>query len=355
MTRAGCAAASLFLAVLVSGCGPKPASDRAPAGPEARPVRVAEAVTLADRRQLRLPAALNSVARARLAFLQPGTLTERRVALGQSVAAGELLATVYNPALQPGVAAARARVGEAAARLEQLEIDTRRQQTLVERKLAAADTLDQVRTRRDAARATLEQARADLSEAENQLTEARLRAPFAGRVAEFLAEPGDFVATGQPVMVLFGADRLEAEIALPPALDPASIESVELLRTADGDRAAAAVADSGQAEPGRPRPLRIRAEPAAVAGWHSGEPVQVVLTFAGDERVVVPLVALVDPGTGSTRVFRVREGRAERVAVAAGRLIGESVVVTGPIEAGDLIVTAGQAQLLDGEAVRVLQ
>lgn len=337
--------------LLAAGCRPADPGAESPATPVARPVRVAEAVAVPDRQRLRLPAALRSVERARLAFLQPGTLAERHAGLGQHVERGALLATLYNPALQPGVAAARARVDEAAARLDQLEIDTRRQRALVDRKLAAADSLDQVRTRRDAARAALEQARADLSEARNQLAEAGLRAPFDGRVAELLAEPGDFVAAGQPIVTLFGDQRIEAEIALPPALDPAAIEALELIRLADGDRAAATLSGFGLAEPGRPRPVRVRAD----VDWQDGEPIEVVLEFAGASRVAVPLAALIDPGTGSTRLFRVRDGRAERVAVAAGRLVGERVVVTGPIEPGDAIVVAGQAQLLDGEAVRVLQ
>ncbi|MDT8439046.1 MAG: efflux RND transporter periplasmic adaptor subunit [Wenzhouxiangellaceae bacterium] len=344
----------IVVAVSIAGCGHADPTSPTTVEPAARPVRVVEAVRLTDGHQLRVPAALRTAARAELAFLQPGTLAERAVRLGQSVVPGERLAMLYNPTLQPGVAAAQARVDEAASRLAQLELDTRRQQTLVERKLAATDTLDQVRTRRDAARAALDQARAQRDEASNQLAEAVLRAPFAGRIAAFHLEPGDFAAAGQPVMTLFGEGPIEAEIALPASLDPATILTAELLRINDGQRAEAEVVEFGQARPGQPRPLVLRAVTADTARWISGEPVQAELRFAGIERIAVPLAALVDPGTGSARLFRVRNDRAERVAVTTGRLLGERVIVDGPITAGDRIVVAGQAQLLDGEAVRVL-
>lgn len=346
-------AAGVALAMFVIGCRPSDPAVEQDGDPTARPVRVTAAVELPDQRRLRIPAALRAANRAQLAFLSAGTLTRRHVELGQSVTTGQLLATLHNPALQPGLDSALARVGEAQARLEQLELDTRRQQTLVERNLAPTDALDQARTQRDAARAALDRARADLDQARNQLAEAGLRAPFDGVIAEFFVEPGDFAAAGQSVMALFGQGVLEAEIALPATLQPDAISSVELLRTANGERVEARIAEFGQGQPGRPRQVRIQAT-AMADGWQSGEPVQVALTFAGPERIAVPLTALVDPGTGTARLFRIREHRAERVAVATGRLFGERVAITGPIDAGDQIVIAGQAHLLDGELVRVL-
>jgi len=347
-------AALSVLVALLSGCGGD-AEQNAEVEPAPRPVRVDVVTEIENQRLLRLDAALAGVRRADLAFLHPGTLAERQVVLGQQVEAGDELAVLHNPALQPGVAAAEARVDEARTRLRQLEQDTQRQQTLVERNLIAEDDLDQTRTRRDAARASLAQARASLEEARNQLSDARLRAPFAGTVARFMIEPGDFAAAGQPVMSLVTSGALEAEVALPAELRPDAITSARMLRPADASQATAEVAQAGAAAPGRPRALRLRPDPDASAHWQPGDAVYVELDLGAARAVTVPLAALIDPGTGVAHVFRVRDGRAERISVQTGRLTGNRVTVIGDLQPNDRVVVAGQALLLDGEAVRILQ
>lgn len=367
------AAAVLGGAILSAGCRPGDAPGEA-VEPSPRPVRVTEAVALDSTSTLRMPGALRARQRAELAFLHAGYLAERRVGLGDRVAAGDVLAVLHNPALQPGVASAAARVDEARTRLAQLEVDTRRQAALVERNLISDDQLDQTRTRRDAARAALEQAEAELAEARSQLAEASLRAPFAGTIARFMVEPGDFVAAGRRVMALLAAGGngaalgddaavLETEIRLPPEIAIDSIASVRLVRQHDGVSVPAFVAQAGEAGPGRPRPVIVRIAPDAPAGrvpgetirWRSGDAVHVEFEVERPAFVGVPLAALIDPGTGVARVFRVVDSRAEQVAVASGRLQGDRVGVIGDIRPGDRIVVAGQAHLLGGEAVRVIE
>ena len=216
LRAAATALITLLAALILAACDPtaEPAVNQSASE---RPVRVTEARSNGVGERIRLPGALRATHRAELAFLNDGTLQQRRVVLGEQVAEGAQLATLYNPALQPALAAALADVREASTRLEQLETDTRRQATLVDRNLISEDDLEQTRTRRDAARASLEQAEARLDQARAQLDDAALRAPFEGRIARFHAEPGDFVRAGQPVMMLTG-EALEVEVLLRPAI-----------------------------------------------------------------------------------------------------------------------------------------
>ena len=254
------------------------------------------------------------------------------------------------------MAAAEADVREARTRLEQLETDTRRQRTLVERNLISEDDLEQTRTRRDAARAALEQAQARLEQARAQLDDAALRAPFAGVVTRFAAEPGDFVRAGQVVMSVADPDELEVEVFVRPASaarlaesDPAGVVVQD-----QGIRLDATVREIGRAEPGRPVPLVVALDPADVSSVSPGAPVHVLLELAGEARPTVPLGAVIDPGTGYARLFRVDGDRAEEVSVQLGRLASGWVEIHGPLAPGDRVVVAGQAHLLDGEPVRVL-
>ena len=339
--------------LLIAGCSEKSSSD--PAGPSpARPVRVAPVVELSGEDTVRFPGVVRATERATLAFLQSGYLAERRVERGERVEAGQLLAVLHNPALQPGVAAARAAVADAEARRDQLQRDTERLARLVERELVATDELEQVRAQRDAAAATLDQARARLDEAVAQLDEAGLRAPFAGRVSRLHLEPGDFAAAGSPVLDLADAEALEIEIALPARRADSLQDPPEraVRRVDDGRRFDARLVGLGQAAPGRTAPAVLALD--GDSGLSPGDAVDVELAFAAPTGFGVPLSAILNPGTRTSRVVRVRDGRADHVAVEVGRLQGRHAAVFGDLAVGDAVVVSGHAQLLDGEPVRVL-
>lgn len=346
-------AAALLLALPLAGCAPDAESVETNGAPP-RPVRVETAIDLPAVERIRFPGVVRATDRASLSFLQSGYLAERRVQRGERVEAGQLLALLHNPALQPGVAAARGAVAEAEARLAQLERDTERLQRLVERELVAADELEQVRAQRDAASATLDQARARLDEALAQLEDAGLRAPFSGRVSELHLEPGDFAAAGQPVLDLADADGVEVEIRLPAQRAARMLDLPErpVRRLDDGRAVAARLAGVGQAAPGRTAPAVLALD--ADRGLVPGDAVEVTLVFEAVGGVGVPLSALINPGTATSRVVRIREDRAEVVAVQVGRLLDRHVTVFGDLAAGDRVVIDGHAQLLDGEPVRVL-
>src|SRR6056297_2061212 len=346
---------TLLAALIVAACEPTAEQPTIHSASE-RPVRVVEARRNGVGERVRLPGALRATQRAELAFLNDGTLQQRQVQLGQGVAQGVQLATLYNPALQPGFAAALADVREANTRLEQLETDTERQSALVERNLISEDDLEQTRTRRDATRALLEQAEARLDQARAQLDDAALRAPFDGRVARFHAEPGDFVRAGQPVMMLTG-EALEVEVQLRPATAARMTvdDQAEILLKESGVRLSGHIRELGRGAPGAPVPVVIAIDPADSSAARQGAPVYAILELPAQSAASVPLAAVIDPGTGYGRVFRVAEGRAEQVSVQLGRLAEGWVEVFGPVTAGDRIVVAGQSNLLDGEPVRIVR
>ena len=352
-------AALLAVAMLATGCN----GDEGKAVPEApgdhqSPVRVATVELVSDDRRLRLPGMLRAERRAQPAFLQPGYLADRLVARGERVSAGQALAILANPALVPTLEAARARVLELDERLVQLEADYRRAQELSERDLASADQLDRTLAARNATRAAREQAVAAVTEAREQLAEATLRAPFDAVVGDLLAEPGDFVVAGQPVMVLSGAGALEVEVSLPEGVTSALRVGlpVEVRSLASGETLPGRIRELGVARAGRLAPaiVALAAEVVEPAGWEPGLSVQVTLGQGAVQALAVPLSAVVDPGTGRTRVYRVADGRAQLTPVEVGRPLGARVEVRGELAAGDLVVVAGHHQLLDGDVLRIL-
>jgi multidrug efflux pump subunit AcrA (membrane-fusion protein) len=63
--------------------------------------------------------------------------------------------------------------------------------------------------------------------------------------------------------------------------------------------------------------------------------------------------SVLNPGSSRPAVFRVSDGRAERVFVEIGDVVGDRIVVDGALSAGDLIAVAGHTALAEGDAVEV--
>lgn len=189
---------------------------------------------------------------------------------GQPVSAGQPLIQLDATRERARVAAAEAARAQAAARLAELERGTRperiaqaratltgseqelrfrereaaRLESLVARKLAASDQLDQARTavttgraQRDAARASLdelehgataeerEQARQALASADAELQAARIdlghteiAAPVAGRLDELPFKIGERPPVGGVVAVILAGDKPYARVYVPEAL-----------------------------------------------------------------------------------------------------------------------------------------
>lgn len=183
-----------------------------------------------------------------------GRIATRPVERGDTVAAGQVLATIDNPELVAKLAEAEAAKAVAAADLARIEVGTRRevvaarkaaiaaadadavlaQQTydrtkaLAQRDFASAQKLDEATASLDVANRSLEQAKLSYEEAvagytveergvakanvakavsaietlQAQVAELTVRAPSAAQVYQIGVEPGEYVSPGVPLMTL---------------------------------------------------------------------------------------------------------------------------------------------------------
>ena len=332
---------SLFL----SGCK---ASDVAPeSGQQKVSVRVSE-VSGGESQDmpLRFSGIVRATQRATLTFQVSGTLKEQAVELGQKVQAGDLLARVYNPGLEPARDSARARLEELRTQYQQAQREWERSSRLHERGVVSEQTLEQLAARRDSLEASVATARASLAEATQLLEESTLRAPFSGRVEALLVERDEFVAAGQPVMRLSSPEGREVEVRVPAYL----LDHVELEQTLP----VWSVQD--RSRPPQSGSVVEIAQASAIRGElhpEPGQPVEVGITPVRESAITVPLLSVIRNAEGVS-VFRVRDNVASRVAVEVDRVVGERVVVTsGDLSPGDLVVYAGMTRLADGDAVEV--
>ncbi|MBD3655953.1 efflux RND transporter periplasmic adaptor subunit [Marinobacter sp.] len=357
-TLAGFLVATTVVTFL-AGCR-SPASGPQTAAPPVT-VRAAEVmVSDADGLPLRFSGVVRATQRATLTFQVSGTLRQRAVELGQTVKAGDLLASVYNPALEPARDSARARRDELQTQYEQAVREWDRSRLLHQRGVVSEQTLEQIAARRDGLRASVATAEAALAEASRLLEESLLRAPFAGRVEALLVEQDEFVAAGQPVMRLSSPDGREVEIRV-PAYMVSQVTLGQLLPVWSVQDRQQAPASGAVVEIAQPGAIRGELHPVLVSlpaeTLEPGEPVEVGITPRHGQATTVPLLAVMrsDAGAGAS-VFRVRDGEVRRVPVAVQRVIGERVVVdAGELAAGDQVVYAGLTRIADGDAVEIRQ
>lgn len=344
------------LMVLISGCK-SPSDAPAASKPESVSVRVAPVEAGLSRDiPLRFSGIVRATQRATLTFQVSGTLKERAVELGQTVAPGDLLARVYNPALAPARDSARARLDELVTQYEQAGREWERSSRLHLRGVVSEQSLEQIAARRDALKASVATAQAALSEATQLLQESTLRAPFAGRVEALLVEQDEFVAAGQPVMRLSSPDGREVEIRVPVYLLNHVSLGQELPVWPVQDRTLPAQTGS-VVEIAQASAIRGELHPVLVSlpvgTLEPGMPVEVGITPVTREAMTVPLLSVIRTAEG-TSVFRVQDGAAYRVPVDVDRIIGERVVVrSGELEPGDQVVYAGVTRLTHGDAVEV--
>lgn len=303
---------------------------------------------------LRFSGIVQASQRATLTFQVSGTLVEQSVELGQKVAAGDLLARVYNPGLEPARDSATARLEELRTQFQQAERDWERSSRLHERGMVSEQALEQLGSRRDSLRASMATAKASLAEASQLLQESELRAPFAGRVEALLVEQDEFVSAGQPVLRLSSPMGQEVEIRVPAyMLDHVSLaDGLTVWSVQDRNRppvtgSVIEIAQAGSVR-GELHPVLVSLPANTLK---PGEPVEVGITPTTITATTVPMLSVMKSNGGAS-VFRVADGKARRIPVRVQRIVGERIVVdASELAAGDQVIYAGMTKVTDGDAV----
>jgi membrane fusion protein (multidrug efflux system) len=167
---------------------------------------------------------------------------------------------------------------------------------------------------------------------------------------------GDYVKEGQDLVTLEDISSLKVDFRLPELLliDLKRGQTVEVASDALPGRTYAATLDAIDPlvdQNGRAVILRARLKNTE-GQLRPGMFVRTRLIL--EERanaLTVPEEALM-PSGADQYVYRVVDGKATRVQVKTGLRRGSQVEVTAGLQAGDVVVTAGQIKLREGAAVR---
>ncbi len=336
----------LLLVLLHTGCG----ADE-PAVSEVEPVAervVSVSTVLIESRDVvdkaSLPAELLPMRRAVLAAEVAGVVEKVHVDKGDVARSGKVLVEIDTRDL-------RQRLAEAEAVFRhRSELFRRAEKLLARRSITENQYLDAV-TERDVAEAQLATARL-------MLEKSRLAAPWSGTVAARHVEVGDYLAPGQAVVELMEVRRLkarspvassdvpfvrlglDAELRLdtfPDEIFRGTVTSLaaELDATARTLDIEVELDNSdGRLRPGMYARLEIprRTYPAAV---------------------LAPLAAIVELEDARV-VYVVEDGRAVQRRIELGPVVGDQIVVTSGLEAGEWLISEGQHQVSPGQLVQAI-
>jgi len=295
-----------------------------------------------------------------LGFRVSGKVQERLVDAGQTVKRGQPLMRLDPVDLGLQARAQQQAVAVARAQAKQTADDEARNRELVAAGAISASAYDQAKAAADTAKAQLSAAQAQADVASNAMGYATLLADADGVVMDTLAEPGQVVSAGQPVVKLARAGQREASVNLPETLRPAAGSVAQATLYSNGKVATVAKLRllSDAADPvTRTFEARYVLE-GALANAPLGS--TVTLNIAQDklpgQALRVPVAAVFDAGKGSG-VWGVT-GEPAKVSWRPVQVLdlGEDMAtVSGSLKPGEQIVALGAHLLHDGDEVRVAQ
>ncbi|GAA0693524.1 efflux RND transporter periplasmic adaptor subunit [Marinobacterium maritimum] len=330
---------------LLTGCDKQPESEPSTVADIERPARI-EQVQPLQSDGLVFNGTVRAAQRAELAFKVRGRVDKVLVNEGDRVQQGDLLAQLDDREFQTALGSARAEYASADA-------DYKRGKAIYDRSQAISKSdLEKLATQRSLAANRLK-------EAQLALEETRLLAPFAGIVGRKLVDDFAQIGANQTLIILQNLQELEVMIQVP--------DKVVLQNRRDRE-VVARIVGLEQSFPLTLKFFATEADPVtqtyqAIFGLGEkgdapvlpGMSAQVFVTSgeSAGKQVAVPLSAVVPDNQGQQYVWKVNdESRAQRQDVAVGTLLGNKVVITQGLRAGDRIITAGVRSVHEGMPVR---
>jgi len=332
---------ALGIALITGACGKTPeASNRTAAGESGPPIKVTavDVRSTSEGGGVEIPAAIESSRRAVLTSRLAASILELSAREGDVVNAGAVMVRLEDTSLKAALSAAEAS-DQAAAR------DLRRAEALLAKGAATRNEVENATT-------AAERTRSAVVAAREALAYASIRAPFTGRVLRKLANVGDVVNPGQPLLEIEGAGGLEVVASIEGAIHDRLRVGQKIEVRLEGIEAPflATIHDlAASADPSTHR-FTLRADIPPVNGVRAGLFARILVSSPGGEaRVLVPSGAILRRG-GLTGVYVIRDGHAWLRWIAPGDAFGDSIEVRAGLDPKERVALE-PSRLHDGAPV----
>jgi len=347
--------AALVAALLLAACS----AETAPAPRAERPVQVQSVAYQAEEAARDFVGVVRARYETDLGFRVGGKMVARLVNVGDRVHAGDVVARLDPEDLRLQVESADAELGAATTNLTQISADFERYETLKARGYASIADFDRKTAAKGEAESRLARARRALDLARNQLEYSELKAGADGVITATLAEPGQVVALGQPVVKLAHRGEKEAVVALPENW---------LAKARNASATVTLWSDKGHRYSARLRELSPQADQATrtyAARFTIVDPddsvalgmtATVSLKPAGEAMVAkLPLSAVLSRGSGASVYVVNAGGELTLRPVTVASFNEDDALITDGVSAGEKVVTLGVQKLEPGLKVRSIE
>jgi len=310
-------------------------------------VKVMELQMQTVARSVEYPATLEANEEVHLVPAQPGRIENIFVEVGDRVAKGDLLVQMD-----------RTQLHQAEVQLKNLEVDFRRLDTLAKYGSVAEQQYDQMKTQVEVAKSNVEFLK------ENT----QLPAPFNAVISGRYFEPGEMYS-GVPntqagkaaVLSLVQIDRLKALVPLSEKYFPQVKTGMQVQIKVD--------IYPGQVFTGVVERVHPTIDPAnrtfkvevkinnSQRLLRPGMFARFTLDLGKEEAVLLPAIAVLKmQGSNERYLFVEENGTARRISVTIGKRYDDNIeIFSDELNTGDNIIISGQARLLDGVKVEVIQ
>jgi RND family efflux transporter MFP subunit len=326
---------------------------------EARPVRTVVATPRTQGEPVSLTGHIRARTEESLAFRVDGRMIARRADVGQIVKPGDLVAELDPQPQQDSLRAAQAQLSAAQASLHEAANNMERQRVLVAQGWSTRVQFDATQKAFLSAKADVEAAAAKVHSAEDQLGYTKLLADSSGPVIAKGAEAGEVVKAGQMIVTVALDDGADAVFDVPASL----LRQV----SPDAEISIALTDDPTIRTVGRVRELAPQADPvtrsyrAKIGLTDRPDHMLLGATVTGQTHMVAP-GGIELPGTALTMMDNkpavwVVDAASQQVSlrpVQLQRQDSSRIVVTGGLQGGEVVVTAGVHALRPGQKVRLM-
>lgn len=295
---------------------------------------------------------------ANLAFRVSGQIIQLDVVEGQVVKKDEVIAVVDPREILLRLDAAKANYETSLAKLQRSKI-------LLTKNAVSVQEVE-------VAQANFEQARSNYEAQKNNYNYTFLKAPFAGSIAKLKVENFQNINSGEIIGQLIDSRDIKIYFTLPD-MSLSLIQDKNKSFTVEfevfrGIQFKAELKGYVEASPGGsgiPVFLTITDPRFNVdkyeikPGFACNVTMTVKLENKGAEYPVVPLTAILGSDDDNVKyvwIYNPQTSTVKKQAVTTGSLIGlGDILVTSGLEKGNIVVTAGVTQIIDGEKVKILQ
>lgn len=295
-----------------------------------------------------------------------GTIAQILVKDGADVTAGTLLVQLDDRTINANITRDTATLAKDQAALDEANTNLKRVQSLSSDGAETLQQYDDAVAAAKQAQAAMGVDNATLAADKVALTQTQIRAPFDGKLGVILLSLGAYVAPGQDIVTLTQMKPVYAEFTLPETdLDLArqalgggqlNVNISPTLSEGETARETGPIVfiDNAVDAASGTFKMRARLENSGGTFW-PGQSLSVTVT-AGEQKdlVLVPSVS-VQPQSDGAVCYVVKQDKTVEVRkVKVAFAIGDTTGISHGLQEGEVVVTEGQAGLVDGTHVEVV-